>query len=199
MLAFLAFADAGVDIAVLETGLGGRLDAVTTCRAPAPPRSPRSGSTTPATSATPCRRSRGEKAGILKPGVPCFLGRLPAEADAEIDRVAAKRRCAAATPRSRLRRADRRRPAWPGPHQRANAAIAARARARRRCATSAVRLDDAAVVRAVSPMSAGRAASRRSATICCSTRPTTRSRRARSPRRSRRGRPAAARCWSCRS
>jgi dihydrofolate synthase/folylpolyglutamate synthase len=30
-LAFLAMAEAGVEIAVLETGLGGRLDAVTTC------------------------------------------------------------------------------------------------------------------------------------------------------------------------
>src|SRR6188508_782061 len=30
-LAFLAMAEDGVDIAVLETGLGGRLDAVTTC------------------------------------------------------------------------------------------------------------------------------------------------------------------------
>jgi dihydrofolate synthase/folylpolyglutamate synthase len=30
-LAFLAMAEAGVEVAVLETGLGGRLDAVTTC------------------------------------------------------------------------------------------------------------------------------------------------------------------------
>src|SRR4029077_6829579 len=64
-----------------------------------------------------------EKAGILKPGVPCFLGSLPAEAEEEIGRVAA----VVGAPLRRLGR-DFERPAFPlglrGDHQRDNAAIA---------------------------------------------------------------------------
>jgi dihydrofolate synthase / folylpolyglutamate synthase len=89
VLAFLALAQDRVDLAVLETGLGGRLDAVTACRPLA----------TAITSigwdhmdylGSTLREIAREKAGILKPGVPCFLARLPAEADEEIARVAAE-------------------------------------------------------------------------------------------------------------
>jgi dihydrofolate synthase/folylpolyglutamate synthase len=122
-LAFLAMAEADVEIAVLETGLGGRLDAVTTC--------------------VPCATAitsigldhtdylgdnlaaiAREKAGILKPGVPCFAGRLPVEADREIDRAAE----AAGAPLFRFG-ADFGAPPFPialaGAHQRDNAALAA--------------------------------------------------------------------------
>ncbi len=87
VLGFLAMAEAGVEIGVLETGLGGRLDAVTTCEPLA----------TAITSigldhqdylGASLRAIAGEKAGILKPGVRCFLGRLPLEAALEIARVA---------------------------------------------------------------------------------------------------------------
>jgi dihydrofolate synthase/folylpolyglutamate synthase len=86
-LAFLAMAEAGVEIAVLETGLGGRLDAVTTC-APC------------ATAITSIdydhqdylghdlRDIAREKAGILKPGVPCFVGPLLEVAAMEVEDVA---------------------------------------------------------------------------------------------------------------
>jgi dihydrofolate synthase/folylpolyglutamate synthase len=89
VLAFLLMAEEGVDLAVLETGLGGRLDAVTTCRPVA----------TAVTSIAfdhmdylgPDLRSIAcEKAGIIKPGVPHFIGRLPAEADDEMQKAAAQ-------------------------------------------------------------------------------------------------------------
>jgi len=122
-LAFLAFAEAGVEIAVLETGLGGRLDAVTTCEPCATAitsigidHTGYLGDTVPAIAR--------EKAGILKPGVPCFIGRLPQEADEEVERAAE----AVGAPIFRLGQ-DFARPvfpvALPGAHQIDNAAIAA--------------------------------------------------------------------------
>jgi dihydrofolate synthase/folylpolyglutamate synthase len=122
VLAFLAFAEAGVEIAVLETGLGGRLDAVTTCEPLA----------TAITSigldhmgylGDTLGAIAREKAGILKPNVPCFLGRLPDEAHAEIARQANE----VGAPLRYLGR-DFSPPVGPlalaGPHQRDNAAIA---------------------------------------------------------------------------
>jgi len=121
-LAFLAMAEDGVDIAVLETGLGGRLDAVTTCEPVA----------TAVTSigidhtgylGTTLTDIAREKAGIVRPGVPCFVGRLPDEADAVIDGVAA----AAGAPLARVGRdfvLPRAPVALAGAHQRSNAAIA---------------------------------------------------------------------------
>jgi dihydrofolate synthase/folylpolyglutamate synthase len=86
-LGFLAMAEAAVDVAVLETGLGGRLDAVTTCVPCATAITSIGLDHTEYLGGTVAAIAR-EKAGILKPGVPCFLGRLPPEADAEIERVA---------------------------------------------------------------------------------------------------------------
>ncbi len=77
--ALLLFAEAGVDRAVLEVGLGGRLDS-TNIVAPA---------VTCITSielehtdklGDSLDQIAVEKAGILKPGVPCVIGRLPAPA-----------------------------------------------------------------------------------------------------------------------
>src|SRR6185436_19662698 len=112
----------GVEMAVLETGLGGRLDAVTACQPLA----------TAITSigldhmdylGSTLAAIAHEKAGILKPGVPGFLARLPAEADAEIARVAAQ----VGAPLRRLG-VDFDAPApasgLPGAHQRSNAALA---------------------------------------------------------------------------
>ncbi|MFO0691344.1 MAG: folylpolyglutamate synthase/dihydrofolate synthase family protein [Myxococcota bacterium] len=86
-IAFLLFAEAGVDRAVIEVGLGGRLDSTNVVRP-----------------AVTCITSielehtdklgptealiAGEKAGILKPGVPAVLGRLGPEAEAVIRRRA---------------------------------------------------------------------------------------------------------------
>lgn len=121
-LAFLAFAEERVELGVLETGLGGRLDAVTTCEPLA----------TAVTSlgldhadylGGTLREIAREKAGVIKPGVPHLLGALPPEADDEMARAAA----AVGAPLLRLGR-DFAPPAvpvvLPGAHQAGNAAIA---------------------------------------------------------------------------
>ena len=122
-LAFLAMADAGVEIAVLETGLGGRLDAVTTCQPCATAITSIGIDHTDYLGATLSEIGR-EKAGILKPGVPCFVGRLPPEADEEVERAAE----AAGAPLFRFGRDFGPTPfstALPGAHQKENAALAA--------------------------------------------------------------------------
>ena len=83
VLAMLIFVRAGVDAVVWETGLGGRLDA-TNAVTPAASiitnialdHTSRLGSTLAAIA--------GEKAGIIKPGIPLFCGELPQEAEAVI-------------------------------------------------------------------------------------------------------------------
>ena len=83
--AFLAFARTPGDVVLLETGLGGRLDATNVVRRPA------------ATAITPISLDHqaflgdtitqiaGEKAGILKPGVPAVVGPQPEEAEVVIE------------------------------------------------------------------------------------------------------------------
>ena len=82
-VALLLFAESGVDRAVLEVGLGGRLDStnivepVVTCITSIElEHTDKLGHTEAAIA--------GEKAGILKPGVPAVLGALRAEAEAVI-------------------------------------------------------------------------------------------------------------------
>jgi dihydrofolate synthase/folylpolyglutamate synthase len=86
--AFLAFAEVPADLLLLETGLGGRLDATNVVAKPL------------LTSITPISIDHvsflgdtvtaiaGEKAGILKPGVPCVVGRQGQEAFAVIEQRA---------------------------------------------------------------------------------------------------------------
>jgi dihydrofolate synthase/folylpolyglutamate synthase len=120
--ALLEFTNRKVDVAVLETGLGGRLDATNVC---APEvcvitsigldHQEYLGSTLAAIAA--------EKAGILKPGVPCVVGQLPAEAEA----VIRARAQAVGAPLHFVR--DRFAADWPetnlvGSHQRGNAGAA---------------------------------------------------------------------------
>src|SRR5690348_4572087 len=83
--AFLAFARMPADVVLLETGLGGRLDATNVLPGPA------------ATAITPVSLDHqaflgdtiaaiaGEKAGILKPGVPAIIGPQPVKAKAVIE------------------------------------------------------------------------------------------------------------------
>src|SRR3954454_2303946 len=83
--AFLAFSRTPADIVLLETGLGGRLDATNVLRRPA------------ATAITPVSLDHqaflgdtvaaiaGEKAGILKPGAPAIIGPQPDAAAAVIE------------------------------------------------------------------------------------------------------------------
>jgi len=122
VLGFLTLAEASVEIAVLETGLGGRLDAVTAAE-PLATAITSIGIDHTAYLGDTIRQIAGEKAGILKPGVPCFLGHLPSEADDEIAAIAAR----VGAPLARLGH-DFGAPSGPlglaGPHQRDNAAIA---------------------------------------------------------------------------
>lgn len=124
-MAFLQFARRGCDAAVLETGLGGRLDATNIV--------------TPLVSVITsigldhCELLGGtlaeiaaEKGGIIKPGVPVVIGRLPAEAEAVIRRIAAERG-APLTSVSEVFGEDVEnypRPALEGDYQRINAATA---------------------------------------------------------------------------
>jgi len=91
VMAFLHFADEAVDVAVIEVGLGGRLDATNVI--------------TPLVSVitsvdldheeylgTRVGAIAAEKGGIIKPGVPVVLGRIGSEAGAVIDEAAAHHR-----------------------------------------------------------------------------------------------------------
>jgi dihydrofolate synthase/folylpolyglutamate synthase len=119
LAAFVAFREAKVEIAILEVGIGGRLDATNVIP---PPRSAaitrialdhtdRLGDTLEAIAR--------EKAGILKPGVACVLGPLAPEVEAVI-RARAREvgaTVAFATPRDIT-------PGLAGAHQRDNALVA---------------------------------------------------------------------------
>ena len=92
-IAFELFRRAGVDVAVLEVGLGGRLDATNVV---APPGLVATAITSIAFDhqlylGTTLRDIAVEKAGIVKPGVPVVVGPLPPEAAAAVDGVAASR------------------------------------------------------------------------------------------------------------
>ena len=89
--AFELYRRAGVDFLVLETGLGGRLDATNVVRRPELCVITRIGldhcdwlgGTIPEIAA--------EKGGIIKPGVPVVLGAMPREARDTLERIAAAR------------------------------------------------------------------------------------------------------------
>lgn len=89
-MAFQRFADEGVDIAIIETGLGGRLDA-TNCLQPEV-------SVITSISYDHCEilgdtidKIAFEKAGIIKPGIPVVTGHLPILAQEVIEMVCAER------------------------------------------------------------------------------------------------------------
>jgi len=123
-VAFELFRRAGVEIAVIEVGLGGRLDATNVL---APPHLAATAITSIALDhelylGTTLREVAFEKAGIIKPGVPVVLGPLEAEAAAVIERIAHER--GAAIVRTSAADAARCAIRLAGAHQRANAGIA---------------------------------------------------------------------------
>ena len=73
-VAFLLYAEAGVDFAILECGLGGRLDATNVCN-PAVSVIARIGLDHCDWLGDTVEKIAAEKAGIVKPGVPVVLGR----------------------------------------------------------------------------------------------------------------------------
>ena len=122
-LAFLAFAEAGVDVAILETGLGGRLDATNVCQ-PAVTAITSIGLDHQDHLGETRELIAAEKAGILKPGIPCVLGRLPPEAERVVRARAAELGCPVhlAAPAG----ADLPEVGLEGEHQRVNGAVALR-------------------------------------------------------------------------
>lgn len=100
--AWLYFAQQQVDVAVIEVGLGGRLDATNVCEAPL---------VSVITSISREHWQRlgptladiaGEKAGILKPGCPAVVGLLPAEARAVVAQRIQQLNCSVVWPQPAL-------------------------------------------------------------------------------------------------
>jgi len=135
VLAFELFRRRGVQIAVLETGLGGRLDATNVFDRPLVTAITRVALDHQAWLGDDLASIAGEKAGILRAGVPCVL----APQEAEVDAVIARRAAQLGTPLIRPTHegpsealcveADDHvsSPLWlrlPGAHQRDNAAVA---------------------------------------------------------------------------
>ena len=81
--ALLEFAERKVDVAILETGLGGRLDATNVC-APEVCVITSIGLDHQEYLGPTLAAIAAEKAGIIKPGVPCVVGDVPPEAEAVI-------------------------------------------------------------------------------------------------------------------
>ena len=81
--ALLEFSERKVDVAVLETGLGGRLDATNVC-APEVCVITSIGLDHQEYLGPTLAAIAAEKAGIMKPGVPCVVGDVPPEAEAVI-------------------------------------------------------------------------------------------------------------------
>jgi dihydrofolate synthase/folylpolyglutamate synthase len=125
-VAFELFRRAGVEIAVLEVGLGGRLDATNVV---APPALVATAITSIAFDhqlylGTTLPDIAREKAGIIKPGVPVVVGPLESEAAAAIDEVA--RDHAAEVVRASADDVGGLTVGLRGAHQRVNAAVALR-------------------------------------------------------------------------
>lgn len=90
-IAFELFRRAGVEIAVCEVGMGGRLDATNVLQ-PAATAITTIGVDHQQYLGTSLREIAAEKAGIIKPGVPVVVGRLNAGPLDVIARIAAERR-----------------------------------------------------------------------------------------------------------
>ncbi len=122
LAALLAFRDAGVDLAILEVGMGGRLDATNVIPAPVAAGITRIAlDHTERLGATRVEIAR-EKAGIAKPGLDLVLGPMPPDVRAAIDQVA---RAHGATTSSIDGVPAPARVGLPGEHQKTNARVAA--------------------------------------------------------------------------
>ncbi len=120
LCAFHAFQSADVDVAILEVGLGGRFDATNVDTRKIACAITSIGLDHEEFLGADLASIAGEKAGVLRKGVPCVLGALPAEARTRIDAIAAELGTPLhdAPPYSGEL-------ALRGPHQRGNAGVAA--------------------------------------------------------------------------
>lgn len=91
-LAFEHFRRRGVDVAVVEVGLGGRLDATNVCH-PLVTAITSIDYDHTATLGPDLVSIATEKAGIVKPGVPVVLGKMAGEPRAAIEAIATRRDC----------------------------------------------------------------------------------------------------------
>lgn len=125
-VAFVLFRDAEVHIAVLEVGLGGRLDA-TNIVSPVAAAIVSIDVDHEAQLGTSLASIAAEKAGVIKPGIPVICGPLPAEALAVVEAVCAERHARLIRTDTDARLAARVAAlplSLPGDHQIANAAVA---------------------------------------------------------------------------
>lgn len=92
LIAFQYFAEQGVDLAIIETGLGGRLDA-TNILTPRLSIITSIGKDHTDILGDSLQAIAGEKAGILKTGVPALIGEIPEEAESVITERAQRYAC----------------------------------------------------------------------------------------------------------
>jgi dihydrofolate synthase / folylpolyglutamate synthase len=93
--AWLYFARSQVDIAIIEVGLGGRLDATNVCDRPIVSIITSISREHWQVLGSTLTEIAGEKAGILKPACPAIIGNLPEEAKAVIAKRIAQLNCSA--------------------------------------------------------------------------------------------------------
>ncbi len=124
LTALLIFKEARVEVAVLEVGLGGRLDA-TSVAEPALTAITSIGLDHTALLGDTEEQIAVEKAGIARPGVPLALGSLSKEALGAVEKVAADRGAKLLVIHRDFQIPQGLRLPWPGPHQVENVAIAA--------------------------------------------------------------------------
>lgn len=143
LAAFLAFREAGVDVGVVEVGIGGRLDATNVLPTPAAAAITRVAlDHTDRLGPTLADIAR-EKAGIAKPGLDIVLGPIPPELRATIDEVAhANGATTSGSSQAEIPEAL----GLAGDHQRDNARIAATLGARIGASTVAIAQGLASVV-----------------------------------------------------
>jgi dihydrofolate synthase/folylpolyglutamate synthase len=123
MTAFLAFAEANVDIAVIEVGIGGRLDATNVIEKPLVTAITRIAFDHMDKLGNTLEEIAREKAGIAKPGVPLVLGAIEGDALTAIEEVAKTVGAPIVETRASARMAYRT-IALRGKHQRRNADVA---------------------------------------------------------------------------
>jgi dihydrofolate synthase/folylpolyglutamate synthase len=140
LLGWLAMLEARVDVAILEVGLGGRLDSTNLC-APIATAITSIGLDHTEILGDTLAAIAGEKAGIAKAGVPLYLGPVAQEAHAAIERHCAS---VGAPVIETGPLADAAALGLPGAHQRSNGALAV-ALARRVADVQGFGLDAAAV------------------------------------------------------